>query len=187
MRIVAGTHRGRRLEVPEGLDTRPTTDRVREAIMSSLYSLLGSFDSINVLDAFSGTGAMGLESLSRGAAHATLNDIAPASRACISENVRNLHYEEPDVRISSVDILRLGLPGDNAPYNLVFLDPPYAVEEKDIALILDKAYEEGLFAPDCIIVYEHDKTTDSALFAAHFEIIKEKQYGKTYTTYLCVK
>ena len=74
MRIIAGEYRGRVLRAPQGRDTRPTTDRVRESVMSSVFSATGGFDGLCVLDAFAGSGAMGLEALSRGAAFALLND-----------------------------------------------------------------------------------------------------------------
>lgn len=168
MRIVAGEHRGRTLAVPDGLDTRPTTDRVREAVMSSVFSKLGGFEGAYVLDAFSGTGAMGLEAMSRGAEGAVLNDFSTKSRACIEENASSLGYRRPDVRITSVDVLNAGIPGGSRRYSLIFLDPPYATSQVDVARILAKAEEDGLLADNCLVVYEHDAPADENIWVSQF-------------------
>lgn len=183
MRIVAGEHRGRVLKVPEGLDTRPTTDRVREAVMSSLYSMLGGFEGVYVLDAFSGSGAMGIEAVSRGAEGAILNDASSKSRKCISDNVSALRLSS-DVAVLGRDILAGGLPSGKRPYDLVFLDPPYATSQEDVAALLADANGAGLLAPECVVVYEHDSRADDALAPSGLRIESEKHYGKTYVTYL---
>lgn len=186
MRIVAGEHRGRPLKVPEGLDTRPTTDRVREAVMSSLYSMLGGFEGVYLLDAFSGSGAMGLESMSRGAAGAILNDMSPKSRQCISDNVAALHYGPADVSVMGRDILAGGLPWGKRPYDLVFLDPPYKTSQDDMAALMSQALETGALSPGCVVVYEHDSKASESIASCGLEVSFERRYGKTYVTYLVV-
>src|SRR5881394_1213907 len=114
MRIIAGEWGGRRLAAPPGRDTRPTSDRVREA----LFSILGPLDGARVLDLFAGSGALGLEALSRGAAQATLVERAPAALRALRENVAEV------VAADARAYLRAARE-QGAQYDLVFLDPPY--------------------------------------------------------------
>src|SRR5919197_1684879 len=124
MRIVAGERKGARLAAPRGRDTRPTSDRVRE----SLFSLLGDVTGARVLDPFAGSGALGLEALSRGAAHADLCDVDRAALAALRENAARLRYADR-CTIHRQDARRR-LAADRAAgvtYDLVLLDPPYAM------------------------------------------------------------
>ena len=124
MRIVAGEHRGRRLTAPAGRETRPTADRVREAV----FALVGPVGGMSVLDLFAGSGAMGLEALSRGAASATLVDRSPRAVACLRANVAALGVEDR-ARIVARD-WRAALAADGAAgrtYDLIVLDPPYTL------------------------------------------------------------
>jgi 16S rRNA (guanine966-N2)-methyltransferase len=124
MRIVAGTHRGRRIAAPPGRATRPTSDRVREAI----FSIVGPVDGMDVLDLFAGSGALGLEALSRGAATATMVDSSPAAAACIRRNARDLGLEDR-VRVVRRD-WRAALAAERAAgrrYGLCLCDPPYSL------------------------------------------------------------
>ncbi|SFS00276.1 16S rRNA (guanine(966)-N(2))-methyltransferase RsmD [Sphingomonas jatrophae] len=120
MRIVAGRWRGRPLRAPEGAATRPTGDRVREALFSMLASRIGSFEGLRVLDLFAGTGALGLEALSRGAAACTFVEHDRAALAALNANIAALGAEGAIVRASSVAAFRAGA------FDLAFLDPPYA-------------------------------------------------------------
>ena len=122
MRIIAGQWRGRRLRSPPGLETRPTADRVRETLFSMLASRLGSFEGLRVADLFAGSGALGLEALSRGAAFACFVENEPRAVEAIRANAADLGALE------SVQILggsALALP-KSEPFDLVFADPPYA-------------------------------------------------------------
>ncbi len=123
MRIIAGEWRGRALVVPPGSGTRPTADRVRETLFSMLVSRLGSFDGLRVADLFAGSGALGLEALSRGAAHATFVDNDPAAARAIRDNATTLGAGER-VRIRTGSALALR-PAE--PFDLLFSDPPYAL------------------------------------------------------------
>lgn len=120
MRVIAGSHRGRRLTAPAGLDTRPTADRVRE----SLFSILGPLDGERVLDLFAGSGAVGIEALSRGAGEATFVDDAPAAIKAVRANLEALGLEGTVIRGDAARVLR-DARADGAAYDLVFLDPPY--------------------------------------------------------------
>ena len=121
MRIIAGDWRGRVIVAPPGMATRPTADRLRETLFSMLASRLGSFAELRVADLFAGSGALGLEALSRGAAHATFIDNDPRAIAVIERNLGKLGGDDRAlVRPGSA----LSLP-QSAPFDLIFADPPY--------------------------------------------------------------
>jgi 16S rRNA (guanine966-N2)-methyltransferase len=122
-RIIAGTHRGRRLSVPAGSDTRPTSDRAREGLFSTLQSLL-DLDGARVLDLYAGSGALGLEALSRGAEEATLVENDPRALAALQANVDGLGLP---ARVVGADVESF-LRREPTPYELVLLDPPYDVD-----------------------------------------------------------
>lgn len=124
MRIVAGEWRGRKLHAPEGEATRPTSDRTRETLFSMLVSRIGSFEGLRVADLFAGSGALGLEALSRGAASCLFVEQDPSALRALRTNIANLKAQDrSDVRAGSV--LSLG-PVRGEPLDLVLLDPPYA-------------------------------------------------------------
>lgn len=120
MRIIAGKWRGRPIDAPPGLATRPTADRVRETLFSMLASRLGSFEDLRVADLFAGSGALGLEALSRGAESATFVENDPAAAATIGRNAKRLTAPIELLRTSA-----LALP-PSPGFDLVFADPPYA-------------------------------------------------------------
>jgi len=122
MRIIAGAWRGRPLEAPPGPATRPTADRVRETLFSMLASRLGSFEDLRVADLFAGSGALGLEALSRGAGSATFVDSDAQARAAIKRNAAKLGAEG---RAQILGGSALALPRSE-PFDLIFADPPYA-------------------------------------------------------------
>jgi len=130
VRIVAGTHRGRRIAAPTGTATRPTADRVREAV----FSIVGPVDGLDVLDLFAGSGALGLEALSRGAASATLVDRSPRAIACIRANVADLGLDDR-VRVVRRD-WRAALAAERAAgrtFGLCLCDPPYSLTDRLVA------------------------------------------------------
>lgn len=120
MRVIAGTHRGRTLVAPRGSATRPTADRVREA----LFSTLGDMSGLEVLDLFAGSGALAIEALSRGAASATLVDSAPRAITAIRRNLETLGMTA-EVRAASATAFLRTARSHGRQYDLVFLDPPY--------------------------------------------------------------
>lgn len=119
MRIIAGKWRGRPLEAPPGQATRPTSDRVREALFSMLASRLGTFEDLRVADLFAGSGALGLEALSRGAAHATFVDNDLKAGATIRHNAETLGANFQLLSGSALSLPKAG------PFDLIFADPPY--------------------------------------------------------------
>lgn len=122
MRIIAGEWRGRSIEAPLSIATRPTADRVRETLFSMLASRIGNFEDLKVADLFAGSGALGLEALSRGAASATFVEIDASAGAAIRRNAAKLGASER-VRIIAASALRLPR---SEPFDLIFADPPYA-------------------------------------------------------------
>ena len=122
MRIIAGQFRGRTLEAPPGISTRPTGDRVREALFSMLASRIGSFEGLRVADLYAGSGALGLEALSRGAAHATFVETDASAQAAIKANAARLGVAE---RVRTLGGSALALPRSE-PFDLILADPPYA-------------------------------------------------------------
>jgi len=139
VRIIAGQWRGRQLEAPPGIATRPTADRVRETLFSMLASRMGSFDELRVADLFAGSGALGFEALSRGAASATFVESGPAAAAAIRRNAAKLGA---DVRIFAASALALPA---SEPFDLIFADPPYAAGSGTAAV--DAVLSAGWLAP----------------------------------------
>ena len=185
MRIIAGEYGGRRIEAPRGDTTRPTTDRVRESLMSALASRLGSFEGLRVLDAFAGSGALGLEALSRGSAHAVFCERDAKTCAVLASN---LSFVPADTyQVVRGDVLKRP-PVQAGPYDLVFLDPPYAIEPARVRALLDELAEAGALAADAVIAYEHAASADLAPFESagsiQWECVASKSWGDTtITTY----
>ncbi len=131
MRIIAGKWRGRKLVAPPGPATRPTADRVREALFSMLASRLGGFEGLRVADLFAGTGALGLEALSRGAGHCTFVENDRQALDILQHNIGKLGAEGlSDVRTRAVE----DLPAPVEPYDIILMDPPYGAGLAQVAL-----------------------------------------------------
>ncbi|MEL6287680.1 MAG: 16S rRNA (guanine(966)-N(2))-methyltransferase RsmD [Pseudomonadota bacterium] len=156
MRVIGGELRGRKLATPQGSDTRPTSDRVRGAIFNKLqHGLLSDgLDGARVLDLFAGSGALGIEALSRGAAYAVFLETAPAARGVIRENVERCGLTGV-ARIFRRDATRPGAAGTLDPFDLVFCDPPYAQSLGEAALAALAA--GGWLAPQAICVLEEKR------------------------------
>lgn len=177
MRIVGGRHRGRQLETPADLPIRPTSDRAREALFNILEhgklapGGLSPVRGARVLDAFCGTGALGLEALSRGAAHAVFLDSDAAALRLARRNVARVQ-DAAHATFLTADASRP--PAADQPCTLIFLDPPYAEDVLEPALAaLIKA---GWMAPGAIIVAEIDRRTRPP--QADLALVDERVYGK---------
>ena len=120
MRIIAGKWRGRTIEAPPGLDTRPTADRARETLFSMLASRIGTFEGLRVADLFAGSGALGLEALSRGAISATFVETDPKASAVIRRNAEKLGGSAQVLTVSAIALPQA------EPFDLIFADPPYS-------------------------------------------------------------
>ncbi len=170
MRVIAGAYGGRRLQAPPGRATRPTSDRVREA----LFSILGArVEGADVLDLFAGSGALGLEALSRGAARVTFVDSAPAALRALRANLATLGAGAEVVR---ADALRwLTAPRvEPRQYSLVFLDPPYQ-RAGELGAMLSEALP-GVLAREALVVAESDRRAPLELT---MPAIDERRYGDT--------
>jgi 16S rRNA (guanine966-N2)-methyltransferase len=149
MRIISGEWRSRPLVAPKGDTTRPTADRTRETLFSMLTSRLGSFEDLRVLDLFAGSGALGLEALSRGAAHCTFVDQDHLALDALEKNIAKLGGKDRcDVRKSSV----LSMGSALKPADIILMDPPYLSGAGSVAL--DKLGRFGWFAPSAWISVE---------------------------------
>ncbi len=185
MRIVAGSLRGKNIKAPDGLDTRPTTDRVREALFSSLYSLRGGFEGAVVLDMFAGSGALGLEAISRGAAYATFCERDAAAAAVLRANVQACGLDVSQARIMQCDAFKRppSEPSSHGAYDLVFLDPPYAFDASEVMGLMKRLTQSGVVSPEAIMAYEHaiksQSEVESAVAACGFDVHASKKYGKT--------
>ena len=183
MRIIAGQHRGRTIKAPKGEDTRPTTDRVRESMMSVVASARGGFSGAVVLDAFAGSGACGLEAMSRGADSVVFYETAPAALSALTDNVRTLGLAAPQARIRRVDVLAAPPTGARPPFDLVFLDPPYAFDPKEVLGMVAALSRGGALEADVIVMYEHAVESDAAICeaaaACGLALARRKKYGDT--------
>ncbi len=169
MRIIAGTHGGRELIAPKGRATRPTSDRVREA----LFSILGDVRDLRVLDLFAGSGALAIEALSRGAAQATLVDSAAPAVATIRRNLEALGLDAEVVRQPALRFLEAAS-RDARQYDLVFLDPPYR-HASTLGRELSSALRP-ILAAGARVVAESDRRSPLGLELA---LTDERRYGDT--------
>jgi len=170
VRVIAGRHGGRRLQAPAGAVTRPTADRVREA----LFSVLGPrVEGARVLDLFAGSGALGLEALSRGAAEATFVDSAPAAVRAVRANLEALGATG-DVRRADARAFLRGARARARHYDLIFLDPPYRMAAR-LARELSEALP-AVLAPGAVVVSESERRVPLDL---DLPLIDERRYGDT--------
>jgi 16S rRNA (guanine966-N2)-methyltransferase len=189
MRIIAGFHRGRKIEAPEGLTTRPMTDRVRENLFNIIAAEIP--DAV-VLDLFCGSGALGLESLSRGAAAATFVDTDRAAIEAVETNCQRLGLTER-VRILRRDGLRPGAwirPTGAESYTLLFVDPPYKMTadpagQERLADMVRTLVALGCVAPQAVAMLRAERGTAVKLPWQGFDLIDERTYGTT-TLYLMI-
>jgi len=174
LRIIAGKFRGRALLAPTDDSIRPTADRAREALFSVIASRLGPvFDGVRVLDLFAGTGALGLEALSRGAAQAVFVDSGAEARGLIRDNIEALGLGGV-AKLLRRDATALGPAGTMGPVDLVFLDPPYGkgLGERALACLRDGRW----LAPDALIVLEESSDVEVVL-PEGFALDERRVYG----------
>ncbi|WP_149549950.1 16S rRNA (guanine(966)-N(2))-methyltransferase RsmD [Streptomyces marokkonensis] len=177
-RVIAGTAGGRRLAVPPGQGTRPTSDRAREGLFSTWQSLLGGpLDGERVLDLYAGSGAVGLEALSRGAGHVLLVEAAARAVRTVRENVKALGLPGAEVRSGKAEqIVRAAPPRE--PYDIAFLDPPYAVADDDLREILLTLRSEGWLTDEALVTVERSTRGGEFAWPSGFEAIRDRRYGE---------
>ena len=180
-RIIAGTAGGRRLRTPTGDSTRPTSDRVREALFSAIDAELGSVSGLRFLDVYAGSGAVGLEARSRGAGVVTLVEHDRRTAALIRDNVQRLGFSGVDVVVAPV-VRALAQP-PRAPYDIVFLDPPYAGPVADVEATLVGLRDHQWLTPEALVVVERSTRGPQLTWPAGFTGDRSKRYGETLLWY----
>jgi len=179
-RVIAGAVGGRRLSVPPGQGTRPTSDRAREGMFSSWEAQLGgagAWHGARVLDLYGGSGAVGLEALSRGAAHVLLVESDARAARTIRQNVAALGLPGAEVRHAKAEQIVSGAAPD-APYDLVFLDPPYAVTDEGVREILLTLRSGHWLTDEALATVERSTRGGEFRWPEGFEGLRSRRYGE---------
>jgi 16S rRNA (guanine966-N2)-methyltransferase len=174
-RIVAGTAKGRRLAVP-ARGTRPTSDRAREALFNTLAGLV-DIDGARVLDLFAGSGAVGLEALSRGAAHATFVESDRKAADILTRNIATVGLPGAELLRCPVESFLLAAT-TAAPYRIIYADPPYALDETALSAVLGNLADPRWLEPDAVVVVERSARGEAPAWPSVIEPIKQKRYGE---------
>jgi 16S rRNA (guanine966-N2)-methyltransferase len=181
-RIIGGSVGGRRIRAPEGAGTRPTSDRVREALFSAVEAALGTLHGVRFLDLYAGSGAVGLEARSRGASAVTLVEQDRRAATVATGNVRSLGLDGVEVvRLPVARHLSTG-PERTSPYDVAFLDPPYALEDEAVRSDLE-ALGRGWLAPGALVVVERSSRGPEPGWPAGYAPLRVKRYGETVLAY----
>jgi 16S rRNA (guanine966-N2)-methyltransferase len=177
-RIIAGAHGGRRLAAPAGATTRPTSDRVREAFFSSLDTMVG-LSGARFADLYAGSGAVGLEALSRGAGHALLVEAeAPAARV-IRDNIVSLRVGAAARLVAARVSQVLSAEPEGGPYDVVFADPPYALGDEEVAEVQHALIDNGWLSPDAVVIFERSTRGAALAWVDGITADRSRRYGET--------
>lgn len=177
MRIIAGSAKGHRLKSLEGMDTRPTQDRVKESVFNIIMNYISD---CKVLDLFSGTGNLGIEALSRGARYAVLVDKNPACAKIIKDNLIHTKLEDKAKMVcEDVSSALRRLKGQQ--FNLIFMDPPYS--KGHIQPTLDVIFENNILASEGLVVVERSKK-DEIPQSQSYQVVREQTYGDTAVSFI---
>ncbi|GLW06081.1 DNA methylase [Microtetraspora sp. NBRC 13810] len=180
-RVIAGSAGGRRLAVPAGKGTRPTSDRAREGIFSTVGSLLGPLDGTRVLDLYAGSGAVGLEALSRGAVAALLVESDAKAARTIRANIDALGL--PGAELAADKVERVLARGCGSPYDFVFADPPYAVTDARVNEVLELLRDHGWLAADALIAVERESRGNDVKWPSGYVEERVRRYGEAAVWY----
>jgi 16S rRNA (guanine966-N2)-methyltransferase len=184
-RVIAGEAGGRRLAVPDGRNTRPTSDRAREGLFATVSSIAGPLAGLRVMDLYAGSGAVGIEALSRGAAHVLLVESAAPALRVIRANIDAVGLAGAEVAADRVERL-LGRPSAAEPqaataerrYDVVFADPPYALPAAEVTRVLELLSKHGWLAPEALVVIER-ATRDGVLnWPLGYQPDRARRYGE---------
>lgn len=182
-RIIAGLARGRRLAVPPGRSTRPTSDRAREGLFAAVLAMIGSLDGTSVLDLYAGSGAVGLEALSRGAADVLLIESDPGAAQVIRRNIEALALPGATLVQDKVGrALRRG-PGAAGPRDLVFADPPYSTPDDELGWVLAALADHGWLVSDALVITERDARSGQPPWPPGYSTQRSRRYGETLLWY----
>ena len=194
-RVIAGEAGGRRLAVPDGRDTRPTSDRAREGLFSTIVSMLGSLAGARVLDLYAGSGAVGLEALSRGAGHALLVEHGARATRVIRENIEAIGLPGAVLAADRVERVLARGPapagGQDSPapaggqgspaggrYDVVFADPPYALADTAVSQVLSLLAGQGWLAPGALVIVERATRSGPLNWPDGFVPDRSRRYGE---------
>ena len=179
MRVIAGRWRGRRLEAPPGRSTRPTSDRVREAVFSAVDSRLGGWEDVRAADLYAGSGALGIEALSRGASHVVFVESDRTAAGHIRRNLSSLGVTEDRATVLRARV-EATPPAAIAPrpVSLLFADPPYRIDAAEVTRVLLLLAEAGAMRAGTLVVYEHAAGT-TPVWPAGFLAEEPRMYGDT--------
>jgi 16S rRNA (guanine966-N2)-methyltransferase len=188
-RVIAGEAGGRRLAVPGGRDTRPTSDRAREGLFATIASMLGSLDGARVLDLYAGSGAVGLEALSRGAEHVLLVEHGTRAARVIRENIEAIGLPGAVLAADRVERVLARGPAPDAPaggqddiergrYDVVFADPPYALADAAVSQVLSLLAGQGWLAPGALVIVERATRSGPVSWPDGFVPDRARRYGE---------
>jgi 16S rRNA (guanine966-N2)-methyltransferase len=176
-RIISGSARGRRLAVPPGTSTRPTSERAREALFSTIEALIRSFAGARVLDLYAGSGAVGLEALSRGADHVLLVESDARAATTIRTNAAAIGLAGAEVRGERVEYL-VARGAAGAPYDVVFLDPPYDVADDDLRAVVTDLLDGAWLADGALVVVERATRGGEWRWPSGVAADRSRRYGE---------
>lgn len=180
-RIIGGSVGGRRIRTPDGAGTRPTTDRVREALFSSLESRLGSLAGRRVLDLYAGSGALGLEALSRGASELTAVESDRRTARLVADNARELGLV---VDVVAQPVTRVLASPPERPFDVVLADPPYALDAAEVEQVLALLVEQRWLADGAILVLERPTRGREPRWPEGLAGVRSRRYGETMLWYV---
>src|SRR5271169_1730453 len=176
-RVIAGEAGRRRLAVPDGRDTRPTSDRAREGLFATIASMTGPLAGARVLDLYAGSGAVGLEALSRGAGHVLLVEHGARAARVIRQNIEAIGLPGAAVIADRVERVLARGPAEGG-YDVVFADPPYALADAAVTRVLALLAEQGWLAPGALVVVERATRSGPPGWPDGFAPDRARRYGE---------
>ena len=183
-RIIAGQARGRRLAAPAGSGTRPTSDRAREGLFSTVTAIRGGLEGVPVLDLYAGSGAVGLEALSRGSTDVLLVESDPRAARVISANIAAVGLPGARLVTAPVDrVLARGPEEGTRPREFVFADPPYAVTDAELRLMLSSLAARGWLAAGALVAIERATRSGEPTWPVGYERDRSRRYGEATVWY----
>jgi 16S rRNA (guanine966-N2)-methyltransferase len=177
-RIIAGTAGGRRLAVPSGQGTRPTSDRAREGLFGTVTAICGTLHGARVLDLYAGSGAVGLEALSRGAADVLLIEAGRRAIGVIRDNVAAVGLPGARVLAGRVELVLARGPAGEPPRDVVFADPPYAMPDAEVSAVLTTLLGAGWLAPGAVVAVERATRSGPPQWPAGYAADRARKYGE---------
>jgi 16S rRNA (guanine966-N2)-methyltransferase len=178
-RVIAGEAGGRRLAVPGGRETRPTSDRAREGLFATISSIVGPLAGSRVLDLYAGSGAVGLEALSRGAGHVLLVESGARAARVIRENITALGLPGAQVIVDRVErVLARGPEDADARYDVAFADPPYALDGEEVSAMLTALADRAWLTPGALVVVERATRSGPVRWPAGYVQDRARRYGE---------